>query len=123
MISIEDVKKIHKILIEQFGGVHGVRDAMALESALNRPFQTFDGNELYPSVLEKASALVQSMLVNHPFVDGNKRTGYTLLRLYLLKHGLDITASPDNKYEFIINIASGVFNYDDTLTWLRSNVG
>lgn len=122
MINIEDVKKIHKALIESFGGTHGIRDSSALESALNRPFQTFDGNDLYPSILEKAAALTQSILINHPFIDGNKRTGYTLLRLFLLKNGLDIAASSDNKYEFIINIASGAFNYEDTLAWLRNNV-
>jgi death-on-curing protein len=62
------------------------------------------------------------MLVNHPFLDGNKRTGYTLLKLYLLNYGLDITASRDNKYEFIINIASGTLKYDGILDWLISNI-
>ena len=119
MINIAEVELIHQTLIETFRGAQGIRDASALKSALARPFQTFDNKELYPSVLEKAAALTESILINHPFIDGNKRTGYAILRLYLLKYGLDIKASGDNTYEFIINIASGVFKYDDILAWLR----
>ena len=122
MISIDEVKILHQTLIENFGGSQGVRDIGALKSALARPFQTFDNKELYNSVLEKAASLVESILVNHPFVDGNKRTGYTLLRLYLLQNGLDITASLENKYEFIINIASGTLQYEKILEWLQINV-
>ena len=121
MIPIKEVEQLHRILIDKFGGSHGVRDNAALESAIARPFQTFDGNDLYPSVLEKAASLIESILVNHPFIDGNKRTGYTLLRLYLIQNGVDINASPDNKYEFVINIASGILKYEGNLSWLKSN--
>ena len=92
-----------------------------MESAIARPFKTFDGKDLYPSVLEKAASLIESILVNHPFIDGNKRTGYTLLRLFLLSNDLDIIASQDNKYEFVINIASGTLKYDRILSWLKKN--
>jgi death on curing protein len=121
MIPINEVEEMHRTLIGQFGGSHGIRDHSALQSALARPFQTFDNSELYPSILEKAAALIESILINHPFVDGNKRSGYTLLRLYLLAYGVDITASPDNKYEFVINIASGTLKYDGIVTWLKGN--
>src|SRR5688572_23838905 len=116
MISIKEVEQLHRILIDKFGGSHGIGDNAALESAIARPFQTFDGNDLYPSVLEKAVSLIESILVNHPFIDGNKRTGYTLLRLYLIQNGLDFTASRDNKYEFVINIASGILKYEGILS-------
>jgi death on curing protein len=76
MISIKEAEQIHKILIDTFGGAHGIRDLSALESALSRPFQTFDDKELYPTAIDKAAALAESILNNHPFVDGNKRTGY-----------------------------------------------
>jgi death-on-curing protein len=121
MITIEEVEEIHRILINEFGGSHGVRDITALQSALARPFQTFDNNELYPTILEKAAALLESILINHPFLDGNKRTGYTLLRLYLLRYGLDIISSSDNKYEFVINVASGVLRFDGIVSWLKTN--
>ena len=123
MIPIKEVEQLHRILIDKFGGSHGIRDLTAIESAIARPFQTFDGNDLYPSVLEKAVSLIESILVNHPFIDGNKRTGYTLLRLYLIQNGLDINASQDNKYEFVINIASGSLKYEGILSWLKSNTG
>lgn len=71
--------------------------------------------------MEKAASLIESILVNHPFIDGNKRTGYTLLRLFLLSNDLDIIASQDNKYEFVINIASGTLKYDRILSWLKKN--
>ena len=123
MIPIKEVEQLHRILIDKFGGSHGIRDLTAIESAIARPFQTFDGNDLYPSVLEKAASLIESILVNHPFIDGNKRTGYTLLRLYLIQNGVDMNASPDNKYEFVINIASGILKYEGILSWLKSNTG
>ena len=107
MIPVKEVELLHRILIDKFGGSHGIRDKAALESAISRPFQTFDGNDLYPSVFEKAASLIESILVNHPFIDGNKRTGYTVLRLYLIQNGLDITASQENKYEFVIKYCFG----------------
>lgn len=121
MIPLSEAEQIHTLLIDTYGGSHGVRDREGLKSALARPFQTFDNNELYPSILEKAASLIESILINHPFVDGNKRTGYTLLRLFLLKHDLDINASPDNKYKFVINIASGTLHYEGIIAWLKAN--
>jgi death on curing protein len=120
MIPIKEVEVLHRILIDKFGGSHGVRDSVALESAIARPFQTFDGKELYTSVLEKGASLIESILINHPFIDGNKRTGYTLLRLFLIQNRIDITASQDNKYEFVINIASGTLKFEGIVSWLRS---
>jgi len=121
MISAKEVQQLHQILIDKFGGRPGIRDIGALESALSRPFQTFDNKELYPSAIEKAASLIESILTNHPFIDGNKRTGYTVLRLYLLQNSLDITASSDNRYEFVINIASGTLQYERIVDWLKSN--
>ena len=121
MIPTKEVEQLHRILIDKFGGSHGVRDKSALESAIARPFQTFDGKDLYPSILEKAASLIESILINHPFIDGNKRTGYTALRLFLIQNGLDISASQDNKYEFVINIASGTLKYEGIVSWLKSN--
>ena len=107
MISIEEVLPIHTILMQKFGGQDGVRDLPLLDSALNRPFVTFDGQELYPSPIEKAAALLESIVINHPFVDGNKRIGYVLMRLILLQNDIDIQATQADKYDLVIAVAEG----------------
>jgi death-on-curing protein len=122
MISIKDVEEFHQILIEAFGGANGIRDLAALESALARPFQTFDDKELHTTPIHKAAALIESVIINHPFVDGNKRTGYVLMRIYLISNGLDIRASQEEKYDFVINIASGQTKFEGILEWLTKHV-
>jgi death-on-curing protein len=77
---------------------------------------------LYPSIIEKAASLLESLLANHPFVDGNKRTGYVLMRLFLKKNGMDIVADEETKYQYLIDVASGVKRYDDILIWLEDYV-
>lgn len=122
MITLQQTEAIHQLLIENFGGGNGIRDINGLESALARPFQQFDGVDLYETIILKSSALVESILINHPFIDGNKRTGYTLLRYFLLSNHLDIEASQDGKYEFIIAIASGKIKFDEIAVWLEKHV-
>jgi len=119
MIYLAQAEQIHKILIDRFGGSHGIRNQGALLSALSRPFQTFDGKELYVTPIQKAAALIESILVNHPFIDGNKRTGYVLMRLLLIENSYDIQASQDEKYQFVVRIASGKSNFNDIVYWLE----
>lgn len=121
MISVKEVEEIHKILIDNFGGSHGIRDLGSLESAIARPFQSFGNEELYPSPILKAAALLESILINHPFIDGNKRTAYTIVRLFLLSNNIDIKASQDEKYSFIISTASGKKDFDSIAEWLTSH--
>lgn len=121
MISIEEVEKIHKLLIETFGGSDGVRDIATLDSALARPFQTFDSKELHPTATSKAACLIESILINHPFIDGNKRTGYVLMRMLLINEGLDTNATQEEKYQFVIEIASGKSKYEEIITWLNAH--
>lgn len=118
MIKQEDVLKIHKLLIDQFGGSHGVRDENSLNSALNRPFATFDQKELYPEPVDKAAAILESIVKNHPFIDGNKRTGYVLTRLLLLKSGLDIKATQEEKYEMVIAVSKGEWKFEQIKDWI-----
>lgn len=122
MIDIETVLSIHDILIKEFGGGEGVRNLHILESAINRPFQTFGENELYPTTVDKAAALIESIVKNHPFVDGNKRTGYVMMRLLLMNNGLNIAASEDDKYNFVINIANGKIDYENIRSWILSRL-
>ena len=122
MITISQANQIHDILIENFGGSKGVRDQGSLASALSRPYQTFDGKDLYPSIVEKAASLIESIVVNHPFVDGNKRTGYVLMRLVLLANGRDISATQQAKFDFVIRIASGKTNFENIVQWLEAHL-
>ena len=121
MISVKEVENIHRILIDNFGGSHGIRDLGSLESALARPFQSFGNEELYPSPILKATALLESILINHPFVDGNKRTAYTIVRLFLISNNFDIKASQEEKYNFIVSTASGKKDFDSIADWLTSH--
>ena len=122
MIDISEVEKIHDILIEKFGGGKGIRDKGLLQSALSRPYQTFDGKELYPNPADKAAAIFESIISNHPFVDGNKRTAYVLLRLTLKENNLDISAEQSEKYDFVISAASGQLTFDEIRTWITKNL-
>jgi len=121
MIDIHEVEKIHDILIDRFGGAKGIRDKASLESAINRPYQTFDGKELYANPIDKAAALFESMISNHPFIDGNKRTAYVLMRLTLKVYHLDIAIGQDEKFEFVMSAARGELTFDQIRTWILSN--
>ena len=123
MISIIEALEIHSILIERFGGTKGLRDKALLESALNRPLQTFDGQQLYPTTIEKAAAILESIVKNHPFIDGNKRTAYVLTRLILMNGNLDIKANKEEKYKFVIDISTSSLDFDQIVDWLRNNSG
>jgi death-on-curing protein len=122
MIDIQEVLVIHDTLIVQFGGSNGIRDYNLLVSAINRPFTSTGDTEFYPTIHEKAAALIESIVKNHPFVDGNKRTGYVMMRLFLLNNGFDIQASQDEKYTFVIRIASGSLTIEHITSWILEHI-
>jgi death-on-curing protein len=121
MIDKEEVLQIHQVLIAQFGGSAGIRDEGLLDSALKRPFSGFGETEFYPSPHEKAAAILESIVKNHPFVDGNKRTGYVLMRLVLLEYQQDIESSQEEKYDFVIAVASGQMTFEKIVDWIKQN--
>ena len=121
MILKQEVILIHAKLIETYGGTQGIRDMGLLESSLNRPFATFDELDLYITPIEKAAALLESLLINHPFIDGNKRIAYTVARLFLMSSGIDIQATINEKYDFIIQIAKGEISIEQIKEWLTTH--
>ena len=122
MISLKLAKELNEIIAKASGGSAGIRDEGSLLSALNRPFQTFDGQDLYPSAIEKSAAIVESIIINHPFIDGNKRMGYAFMRLLLSEEGYELKASENETYNFIISIAEGKMNSEEIINWIKNNI-
>ncbi|MBI5202996.1 MAG: type II toxin-antitoxin system death-on-curing family toxin [Elusimicrobia bacterium] len=109
---------IYRRLIEETGGDSGLREAGLLRAALARPFATFDGNDLYPSLFEKAAALAHSLAKNHPFLDGNKRMALACLRVFLRLNGEDLAADQDEKAGMIERLSRGELTVDELSIWL-----
>jgi death-on-curing protein len=120
-LSAEQVLFIHARLIEETGGRHGVRDLGMLLSALGRPQTTYDNRDLYPDLFSKAAALMESLVRNHPFVDGNKRTGLTVTGLFLRINGYRLTASNADLVTITMSIAQSQASVAELTIWLREN--
>jgi death-on-curing protein len=121
MFELNEVMFYHDEAINAYGGLKGIRDVGGLDAALNRPWQTFASEELYPSCFEKAAAIAESIILNHPFLDGNKRTGLLLCEAILETDGWTIQASTNLIYDFIVNISAGQLTFEEIVTWLRNN--
>jgi death-on-curing protein len=93
-----------------------------VESAINRPFGGFGDTAFYPSPEEKAAAILESIVKNHPFLDGNKRTGYALMVVILAQNGRGIAAMEDEKYDFVIEVASGMLDFEQIVEWIRTHL-
>jgi death-on-curing protein len=120
-LSREEVLELHRLLLAQSGGSPGLRDAGALDSALAQPLMTFGAEELYPTLMDKAAALGFSLVMNHPFVDGNKRVGHAVMETFLVLNGYEIAASPDEQEQVILRLAAGEMDREDFTKWLRSH--
>lgn len=121
MILIEDILQVHNFSILQYGGSDGVREMGSLESAIARPFQTFGGEDLYITIFEKAAALGESLIMNHPFIDGNKRTGFLAMAALLENDGYLLIASQQEAYDFTIRVSTGETKFDQIVDWLKQN--
>ncbi len=120
-LTAEQVLFLHARLIDETGGSHGVHDIHLLLPALGRPQGSFDGVELYPDIFTKAAALMDSLVRNHPFVDGNKRTGFAAAGLFLIQNGYKLTASNDVVLQFALNVTKAGNNIEDMASWFRMN--
>ena len=118
----ERVLLLYQFIVEATGGAFGIRDEKMLESALEAPYQTFDGNELYLSKEEKAARLGYGLVANHPFVDGNKRIGIYVMISFLEVNGINIEFTDEEIEKLAISIADGAYKYDDVIKFLRSKL-
>ena len=120
-IGERDALSIHDRLIAIHGGAAGIRDHGLLQSALARPRQHYTYAE-HPDVIELAAAYAAGIIRNHPFIDGNKRTGFLLGALFLEINGYRFIATEEDAAQAVISLAAGTIAEDDYAAWLRTNV-
>ncbi len=114
--------ELHRQVTVQSGGASGLRDLGLSESAIAQPPMTFGGEDLYPSLAEKACALGFSLIMNHPFADENKRIGHAAMEVFLILNGMEISASVDEQEHIVLAIASGVKGREAFVEWLQENI-
>ena len=108
-------------MVKQFGGSFGVRDIGLVESAVARPYATFDGQDLYTDIFDKAAALLQSLLKNHPFVDGNKRTALTSAGIFLKMNGWRLINNHEKEVEFGVKVDNANLTLEEISKWLKNH--
>lgn len=118
-LTLEEVLVLHELVLDQTGGMQGVRDRGSLESALAQPQMSFGNQELYPELADKAAALAYSLVCNHPFNDGNKRIGHAAMEVFLLLNGWELDADVDEQEQLIIQLASGKLTREALVHWVK----
>lgn len=118
-LTPEQVLFIHNRLIQETGGAHGVYDLSKLLSALVRPQATFEGNDLYGDVFDRAAALMDSLIRNHPFLDGNKRTAITTTALFMRLNGYSLLVQNEEMVRFTIACAQSQIAFEEITAWLQ----
>ena len=117
-LSIDEVIFIHKNLIDEFGGSHGILDHAGLESAVARPESGY-----YNSIIEEAAAFMESLAMNHPFIDGNKRIAFFATDIFLRINGYVIQCDNQIAFDFLMGLLkSNTFKYDNLLPWLEEKI-
>ena len=117
-LSKEQILMLHSQLIEEFGGSDGVRDHNLLESAIETPFQLFEGMDLYPAIQAKAARLAYGLIKNHCMIDGNKRIGAHSMIVFLALNSIELKYTQKDLYETILSVANGTMDYDGLLRWI-----
>lgn len=120
-LSKSQVLLIHDQLIAETGGSSGLRDEGMLDSALNAPFQTFGGENVYPTLQQKAARLCFGLVKNHPFVDGNKRIGLHAMLVFLALNGVELQHSQTELSDIILQLAAGEIEAEDLLHWILAH--
>ena len=120
-LTVEQILFLHARLIEETGGSHGVRDVGLLESATMRPQATFDDEDLYPGLFSKAAALMDSIVRNHPFVDGNKRTGIAAAGIFLMLNNYRLTVTNQELEKFTLHVTISKPDISEISFWLESH--
>ena len=122
VLSKRQILMLHSMLMEHSGGMKGLRDEGLLDSAIHLPLQTFGGQELYPTILEKAARLGYGLIHNHPFVDGNKRIGTHAMLVFLDINNVVVSYEDEDLIATILRVASGDMDDIGLLEWLKGHV-
>ncbi len=120
-LTEEQILLLHTQLIEATGGSDGIRDVGMLESALESPFQSYGGEELYPSIQAKAARLCYGLVKNHAMIDGNKRIGCHAMLVFLALNGYEIEYTQKELSDLILDVAADRKKYEDILQWLLAH--
>ena len=121
-LTKQQVIMLHQDVIAQSGGSPEIRDEGLLDSALNAPFQTFAGMELYPTIIDKAAHLGYSLIKNHAFVDGNKRIGTHVMLAFLMLNVIDVDYEDEDLIQLILGVAAGKISSEQLLAWLQAHI-
>jgi death-on-curing protein len=121
-LTLGELIELHRRIIEQSGSAGGIRDLGLAESALAQPQMAFGGTELYPTLAEKSAALCFSLVMNHPFVDGNKRIGHAAMETFLVMNGFELNAEVDDSQSIILRLAAGELGRMSFTDWVAEHV-
>jgi death-on-curing protein len=121
-LTLAEVLDLYSRVLAEGGGSSAIRDLGMLESALAQPRATFGGEDLYPSLEEKASTLGFSLILNHPFVDGNKRIGHAVVEVFLVLNGVELKSTVEEAEEVILRVAAGKMERDEFTSWIRRSI-
>jgi death-on-curing protein len=118
-ISLEEVLELHDDQISSFGGTPGVRDEGLLESALAQPQSTFGSEYLHPTIAEQAAAYLYHIAMNHPFIDGNKRSAFAVTDTFLRLNGFSLNLTDDRVYDLVMQVVQGMMTKEQLSTELE----
>jgi len=121
-LSLGEVLDLHRRVVEVSGGSLGIRDLGALMGAVAQPRMTFDAQDLYPSVIEKAAALCFSLVMNHPFLDGNKRVAHASMETMLALNGYELSAPVNEQEQLMLGLAAGQVSRESLVAWVAGHV-
>ena len=120
-LTLEEILRLHFQVVKDYGGSHGVREEERLKSVVEAPSQHVFGQEQYSDLFEKAAVYLRNIISDHPFVDGNKRTGVTVCVIFLNRNGKHLTATPTELEDFAVQVATAYLDVPQIANWLKSH--
>ncbi len=120
-LNLEEILQLHFRVIEDYGGSHGVRDEGRLKSVVEAPLQSIFGEDQYKTIYQKAAVYMRNIIADHPFYDGNKRSGVTVAVIFLMRNGLALFASPKDLEDFAVKVAVDHLEIDEIAVWFETH--